>query len=152
MKTKTTIISIAATMIIAATACSHFPYDDSGDYGRNWRLVQVDTLSTGKTGDYAAKNVFWAIQGSIFEITEKLPTSPYRQRGIVFHYDKKPDSLILKEPRYNIRLEGDPQVEDIKVLQPFGVNEIPETLVVEKIGGDKMTLRSKLLRLRFKSF
>lgn len=149
---KTIIAPLATALLLAATACSHFTWDDTGDYGGNWYLTEVDSLSTGDRVDYAPKRVFWAIQGKILEVTDKSEGSGLKDRGIVFHYEQKKDSLLLWEPRYNVRENGDPEVDNVEALKPFGINSLRDSFYVEKINGDKMVLRGKLVRLRFKNF
>lgn len=149
---KLIIASFAIVLLMAVSACSHFPHDDSGDLGRHWMLTEVETLSTGETEDYRPKKIFWAVQGIILEVFDKTPNSSTRQRGIVFHYEHKDNTLRLSEPRYNIREEGDPKVEDVEVLKYYGINGLEEVFSVESLDGTKMVLRSEQLRLRFKSF
>ena len=140
-------------MLFAASACSHFTWDDTGDYGGQWYLTQIDTIGKSVSVDYTAEKVFWAIQGKILEVKQLKNKQPGEGKdGIVFHYEQKKDSLLLREPRYSLRMKGDPEVEDVTALKTYGINSLEDSFYVETISGSKMVLRNKLLRLHFKSF
>lgn len=148
---KITIASMMGTLFIATTACSHFKWDDTGDYGNFWMLEQLDSMSTGEQIDYRGRQIFWAIQGEILEITDKS-NGLYRSAGLLFEYTEMKDSLFLRHPRYSRRMEGDPDVTDVEVIKPYGVNQLENHFKVEKINGSHMVLRDDVVRLHFKSF
>ena len=49
-------------------------------------------------------------------------------------------------------MEGDQPIDDVGRLKPFGINALNETFAVEKLNGNRMVLRSELLRLHFQRY
>ena len=47
---------------------------------------------------------------------------------------------------------GDHPIDDPKLLAPYGINNLEEEFIKEKLDGGQMILRSKTLRLKFKRF
>ena len=47
---------------------------------------------------------------------------------------------------------GDHPIDDPTQLAPYGINNLEEEFVKEKLDGGQMILRSKTLRLKFKRF
>ena len=58
-------------------------------------------------------------------------------------------SLIYQDKGDN---GGDHPIDDPTLLAPYGINNLEEEFVKEKLNGSKMILRSKTLRLKFKRF
>ena len=61
----------------------------------------------------------------------------------------------LAPEEYEVKLgdkAGDHPIDDPKLLAPYGINNLEEEFVKEKLDGGQMILRSKTLRLKFKRF
>ena len=125
-------------------------WSKNGKLDGYWHLETVDTLSTGGSCDLRQERRFWLVQGTLFELY-----SPDIQGGqhYVSHFLHENDQLTIYKLYMDRREEGDPAVEDVELLRPYGINQIDgELFYVEKLTGGHMTLRSEILRLTFKKF
>lgn len=133
------------------TSCGLVELESSknGKLDGYWHLELVDTLSTGGQLDLRQELRFWAIQGTIFELY-----SPELEWGQYFvsHFTHENGTLTLHKIYFDRREEGDPPVENVDLLRPFGINQLEgEHFFVEELTGSKMTLRNDALRLTFKN-
>lgn len=141
----TNIIRIAAVFfILFALAACELEHSDNGDIDGYWHLESIDSLTTGGHQDVSEQLLFWAVQGNLLEVSDQNNT-------YLFSFTYESGTLTLKEPRYDSRSEGDPLVEDVSLLQRFGVNALEETFAVNT-DGNKMTLQSSVVRLNFRRF
>ncbi|MBR5440991.1 MAG: lipocalin-like domain-containing protein, partial [Prevotella sp.] len=87
-------------------------------------------------------------QGSIFQL---YCPELYDGQRFVSQFSHEDGQIILWKLLYDRREEGDPVVENVELLQPFGINQIEgSTFRVEELSGSKMTLSTETLRLSFK--
>ncbi|MBR5633854.1 MAG: lipocalin-like domain-containing protein [Prevotella sp.] len=132
------------------TACGLVELHSSknGDLDGFWHLETVDTLATGNSADLREELRFWMFQGGIFQC--QSPDFLNGQR-LVSQFSHEDGQIILWKLLYDRREEGDPVVENVELLQPFGINQIEgSTFRVEELSGSKMTLSTETLRLSFK--
>ena len=139
---------MAACMVMASCGLVEFETSDNGKLDGYWHLEKVDTLSSGGTADVSQQLIFWSVQGAML-ITYSPNISSAVQR-CVFHFSHENDTFSIIEPRIFDRVAGDPLVEDVAILAPFGINKLDESFKVEQLTGSKMTLVSENLRLFFK--
>ena len=139
-------IAIATLALGTLTACE-IESHDNGKIDGFWHLEHIDTLATGGTLDVSNEKLFWSVQVKLLEVSNKTTGSKF-----VFSFRQADGSLDLYDPLVADRREGDPVVEDVKVLAPYGINSLEETFAVEAIDGKKMILRSETLRLNLKKF
>ena len=146
--------AIGATMIAAMTSCT-IETSDNGNFDGFWHLEQVDTLATGNTLDMSGKRVFWGVQYKLISVydTDKEGTFGYYLR-----FTQTRDKIVTKSPYKNNWHQdngddgGDHPIDDPTLLAPYGINNLEEEFVKEKLNGGQMILRSKTLRLKFKRF
>ena len=120
---------------------------ENGNLDGYWHLVTVDTLSTGGTTDLRRERCFWTVQGTLFQLYS--PDWQDGQRYVsLFAYEN--NRLVLSDIRESDRMNGDPLVEDVDRIRPYGINSLQETFVVEELKGSRMVLCGDLLRLRFR--
>lgn len=112
-----------------------------------WHLVSIDTLATEGHLNLSSGRKMVAFQGNILEMQDADGGS-----RLMFRFVMKDNQLSLSDARYNDRTQGDPLVEYVEVLRPFGVNNLNETFKVEHLSGSKMTLVSSTLRLRYNKY
>lgn len=139
-------IAIATLALGTLTACE-IESHDNGKIDGFWHLERIDTLATGGTLDVSNEKLFWSVQVRLLEVSNRATGSKY-----IFSFRQADGSLYLYDPLVSDRREGDPVVEDVKVLAPYGINSLEETFAVEAIDGKKMILRSETLRLNLKKF
>ena len=134
---------VAAMLTI--TACGDFlERSENGDFDGNWHMEYADTLSTGGRLELKNEYVFWAVQG-------KLMTFSGATKGAyVCEFTLAGDSLVLGEMHSHDRSHGDPLLNNVEQMAPYGISELSEHFKVEQLKSGKMVLRSKKLRLGFK--
>lgn len=136
--------ALALTVIIA-TSCE-IETSDNGNLDGLWYLEAADTLSNYRSTDFQGKEVMWAFQKDLMNARYNSDA----RGGYLMRFNHRADSLILSEPYMNSREQGDPQVTDPAVLAPFGINGLTDRYLVEHLSGSRMTLKSKILRLKFR--
>ena len=155
MATKGLLKTIIATLAIVSLASCEIETSDNGDFDSFWHLERVDTLATGGTCDLSKKRVFWGVQYKLISVydTDKEGTFGYYLR-----FTQTRDKIVTKSPYKNNWHQdngedgGDIPVDDPTQLAPYGINNLEEEFVKEKLNGGQMILRSKTLRLKFKRF
>ncbi len=132
------------------TACGLVELHSSknGDLDGFWHLETVDSLATGNTCDLREERRFWMFQGTIFQLY--CPEVMGGQR-FVGQFSHENGTLTLWKVLYDIREEGDPVVESVDIIRPFGINQIENVVFrVDELSGNKMTLSNEMLKLSFK--
>ena len=155
MATKGLLNTIIATLAIVSLASCEIETSDNGDFDGFRHLERVDTLATGGTCDLSKKRVFWGVQYKLISVydTDKEGTFGYYLR-----FTQTRDKIVTKSPYKNNWHQdngedgGDIPVDDPTQLAPYGINNLEEEFVKEKLNGGQMILRSKTLRLKFKRF
>ena len=155
MATKGLLKTIIATLAIVSLASCEIETSDNGDFDGFWHLERVDTLASGGTCDLSKKRVFWGVQYKLISVydTDKEGTFGYSLR-----FTQTRVKIVTKSPYKNNWHQdkgdngGDHPIDDPTLLAPYGINNLEEEFVKEKLNGSKMILRSKTLRLKFKRF
>ena len=133
---------------IGLTACSDVEFSDNGDLDGFWLLSRVDTIQTGKSGDYRTLGLTWAFQGKILEVRDVRK----EHQDIILSFSHQGDLLKTFSPYLVYREEGDWQIDDTDYLKPYGISRLEENYKVLKLNHSEMTLESDLLRLHFKKY
>ncbi len=134
-------------MLMTLSSCSWFHGDNSGKLGGYWHLTRIDTLETGGYEDMPQTPIFYSVQGEILEVRNVDANLLY-----IFRYKHVSNTLSLFDARRSWREQGDPVVEDVEELRPFGINKLEESFVIETLDGNHMVLRSDMLKLYFDKF
>lgn len=120
---------------------------DNGRLDGLWHLTRIDTLETGRGVDMAEDRKYLAVQGSILEVHDADEGERY-----IFRFSHADGKLALSDARRNDRRHGDPEVADVAVLTPYGINRLSETFKVENLTGSRLVLVSSTLRLIYRKF
>lgn len=120
---------------------------DNGRLDGLWHLTRIDTLGTGRGVDMAEDRKYLAVQGSILEVHDADEGERY-----MFRFSHADGKLALSDARRNDRRHGDPEVTDVAVLTPYGINRLSETFKVENLTGSRLVLVSSTLRLIYRKF
>ncbi len=151
---KRIIISMGFVVLTCITAISlnscglvDFDHSENGKLDGYWHLVTVDSLTNGVSTDLGEKRYFWAIQATLLELYSPDWLGGQRFVSRISYQDNR---LTIIELRNDKREEGDPVIENVDKVSPFGVNNVTETFQVEELLGRSMTLSTTELRLRFK--
>ena len=114
-----------------------------------WHLERVDTIATGGVCDMSKEFVYWSVQSMFVEVSER---SKVNNDKYFFSFSHRDGKLSLFDARLSDRSNGDPEVEDPIILQPYGISKLNETFEVMQLTGSKMQLKSESLLLVFRKF
>ena len=114
----------------------------------NWHLEQIDTLATGGSLDVREARIFWGIQANLVQ----LRSNTEYENIFILRFNMNDDTLLLYEPHFSDRETHDPEVTNTMFLNHFGINELQESFLIEKLSTSKMILKSAKLRLYFEKF
>ena len=135
-----------ATMILASCELEQ---SDNGKLDGFWLLSSVDTLSTGHTADVSAEELTWSFQGRLLQL-RKATLLYYKFPNYILRFESTSNSLTLSNPIYNDRDEGDPDVEDIEELRPFGINDFEEHFTIVTLTNSRLVLKNDRLQLKLR--
>lgn len=144
----TSLSALFCLWLVTACGLVELHSSKNGDLDGFWHLETIDSLATGNTCDLREEHRFWMFQGTIFQLY--CPEVMEGQRFVgQFSYEN--GTLTLWKVLYDIREEGDPVVESVDIIRPFGINQIENVVFrVDELSGSKMTLSNEMLRLSFK--
>lgn len=137
-------VVFAFAALLAACTIEH---SENGRLDGFWHLERIDTIATGRVGDYSNRLLYWAVQGTL------LQTSDFDVSSLplfVMHFEHGDGKLRVYDVHHNDRPNGDPEIDDLNDLRPCGINATDETFHVEQLTGSTMILRGDMLRLYFK--
>ena len=132
-------------LFMCVTSCS-IETDGAGGLEGYWHLVKVDTVETGRSTDLSEHLLFWSLQVHMMEGVDRQGVYP----SILFRFEKNENLLRLYEPHLHDPAAGDPIIDDLSKLTPFGINDKEETFTIEQSSGSRMTLYNGILRLYFR--
>lgn len=146
--------TILATIALTTLASCEIETSDNGDFDGFWHLERVDTLATGGTLDLSKKRVFWGVQYKLISVYDIDKEGTF---GYYLRFKQTSDQIVTHTPYKNnwhqdVENGGDHPIDDPTQLTPYGINNLEEEFVKEKLDGGQMILRSKTLRLKFKRF
>ena len=147
--------TILAAFALVALASCEIETSDNGDFDGFWHLERVDTLATGGTTDLSKKRVFWGVQYKLISVYDIDKEGTF---GYYLRFKQTRDQIVTYSPYKNNWHQdngddgGDHPIDDPTLLAPYGINNLEEEFVKEKLNGGQMILRSKTLRLKFKRF
>lgn len=143
-------ILLAITALLSLTACE-IESHSNGKLDGFWHLERVDTIATGGIADMSSDLIFWAVQSKLVEMGNRAANATDANKYI-FRFSHAGGKLSLSEGRLSNRIYGDPLLEDVAPLRPFGISQLNEVFDVDALTGSKMILRSATLRLTFRKF
>lgn len=141
-------IVTAACSLVASCGLVDFETSGNGNLDGYWHLTSVDSLATQHTRDMHEERIFWSVQGKLL-ITYSPDITGTPQR-IVCHFTRENKQLTIIEPRIFDRVEGDPLVEDVELLRPFGINKLNERFSITTLTSNHLTIENDSLRLNFR--
>ena len=114
-----------------------------------WKLSAVDTLATGGTTDLTDASIFWSFQKNLLTMRDNNDSS---NKEYVFRFTHTDNTLTVSDGQLYNRSSGNTTVEDMSVLNPFGIHHQPENFKIEHLTHRRLYLSNNDLRLIFKKF
>ena len=136
-----------ALVLAACLSACTIEHSENGSLDGFWHLQRIDTIATGASDDYSERLLYWAVQGTLLQ-TSDFEIDPLP--AFVMHFEHANAQLRVYDIYHNDRPNGDPEVDNLDDLRPYGINAIEETFQIEQLTGSNLVLRSELLRLYFK--
>lgn len=143
-----TLIATAACTLMASCGLVDIESSGNGHLDGYWHLTSVDSLNTKTTRDMHDERVFWAVQGSL--LTAYSPDFTGTPQRIVCQFTRENKQLTIINPRIFDRAGGDPPVENVDVLRPFGINKLDERFTITTLTSNHLTITTDSLRLNFR--
>ena len=148
--------TIAAILTTALTLAScELETSDNGKFDGFWHLERVDTLATGGSLNLQQKRIFLVVQAKLISARD---IDKGQNHGYYLRFRQTADSLVTRTPyKDNWHQDkgedgGDLPIVDPALLAPYGINNLEEPFLKERLNGSSMVLKSKTLRLYFKRF
>ncbi|MBR5657005.1 MAG: lipocalin-like domain-containing protein [Prevotella sp.] len=143
-----TLMAIATCMVVTSCGWVEFETSGNGHLDGYWHMTSVDSLDSGVTRDMHEERVFWSVQGSLLIVySPDFTNTPQR---IVCQFTRENKQLTIIEPHIFDRAGGDPLVEDIEQLRPFGINKLDERFKITTLTSNHLTIETEALRLNFR--
>lgn len=144
------IIGFLLFFLFLLTACT-LERSANGDLDGYWHLVEADTLGIGDgqehVCDFSQHLVFWAFQNRLM-MTVDQGDGAYAT--LLYRFAHTGDSLIVSEPRFDDREQGDSLCRDTTLLRHYGIQNLREAFYIQALSSARMELRSKDLLLKFR--
>lgn len=136
--------------LMASCGLVELEHSENGKLDGYWHMVKVDTLNTGGSLDLRQERFFWIVQGTVFQVYSPDLSDGNGQR-YVSHFTCEGNQLTLGRIYFDQRADGDPEVEDVGLLQPFGINQLQGAVFkIEELSGSSLLLADDNYRLTFK--
>jgi len=114
-----------------------------------WQVVVKENLTTGETVDMRDYSATWSVQGNLLMM---------RMNGsseLIWRFSLKDDVLVLSDPYISARYSEahtDFKLDDVSVVEPYGLSALEEYLKVITLNSDDMILESSTSRLVFRKY
>lgn len=155
--TKLFVTTVVAALLMSLASCE-IETSDNGELDGFWHLERIDSLENGKTVDCSNQLIFWGVQLRLIEAKDMGNNSI---NHLYLRFEQTSDCLYINKVYENHWHEDNPNAEvggDVPVevandeTRHYGINNIPEGFLKERLDGSKMVLKSKMLRLTFRRF
>ena len=137
MKILSRIIIFALLSVLCA--CDKFHTSHNGALDGFWQLTEMTVWENGEQQgptDMRESGIYWGVQGDLLRIG-----STY------FDFEFTGHNLRIWNP-----FRGDSYVEDATELKRYGLYSLEEIFTVEQLTGSEMTLKTELVKLRFRKY
>jgi hypothetical protein len=149
---KRLIYTLTLIYVIFGFSSCELETSDNGGLDGNWQLLSIDTLNTGGTNNMKDKQIFYAVQFHLINIYARNVNNEYITPESFFHFSQTCDSLILYSTDITQNDTYAHKDSFLTGLRPLGINSLEEHFKIETLNSKSMVLKSKELRLHFRSF
>lgn len=138
--------------VICMFSACEMHHSDNGRLDGFWQLASVDTIG-GHSADMRQNRVFWCIQGDMLQIRYMDGILyDYGQGVVSFQFELTDKTLTVLNPIVCDRIYSDSILTDLKIVNPYGINNLKESFQILRLDGSAMTLESAKLRLYFQRY
>lgn len=141
-------VLLAVSLCMMLSSCK-LHTSHNGKLDGLWQVMVKENLTTGETVDMRDYSATWSVQGDLLMM--RMNGSP----ELIWRFNHKDDVLVLSDPYLSARFgeQGtDVKLEDVSVVEPYGLSALEEYLKVIKLDSDDMILESSTSRLVFRKY
>lgn len=141
------LLLIGLLSVIGLVSCE-FETLDNGRLDGYWQMARIDTLRGGGR-DVVKARLFWSVQGNLLQtsdLTYRLPTCLFRFARV------GDEELRVYDPHVLDRQQGDRPITDTTLLCPYGIQQLEERFIIERLDHDHLQLCGPTLRLTFNRY
>ena len=146
MKRNNIYIIILSVLFLSVLAGCKLENSHNGKLDGYWKLRTIDHLLTDETVDLSEESIFWAVQKDLLVVRNNSGEE------FVFHFSKTDKELIVHDAHKSDKNNGDPKLEDLSVLEKYGIFSDPMTYKIDHLTSRVMVLSTDEIRLTFKKF
>lgn len=117
----------------------------AGDLAGMWKCVYIE--KGAQSVELKDKKVFWSFQGRLLLLEDKTGAHSW----ILYHFNKKGNTLELREPYRYDRENGDELLTTPSLLSFYGIDTLAITFTIQQ-SENTMALVSNNVTLHFKRF
>lgn len=143
-------ILILPLLLVALSACES---SDNGDLDGMWHITRIDSIGNGTSADIRKELKFWSFQDKLMQLFYYERDWEYKEI-LMTRFENSEGKMILSTPFIYNRLDGDIflSADSFYLLQPYGINSMPDTFEVEHLDRKKMQLSDDVVRLYFEKY
>ena len=146
MKRNNIYIIVLSVLFLSVLAGCKLENSHNGKLDGYWKLRTIDHLLTDETVDLSEKSIFWAVQKDLLVVRNNAGEE------FVFHFSKTAEELMVHDAHKSDKNNGDPKLEDLSVLEKYGIFSDPMTYKIDHLTSRVMVLSTDEIRLTFKKF
>ena len=117
----------------------------AGDLAGMWHCVYIDKGAASV--ELKDQKVYWSFQGKLLLLEDKTGAHSW----ILYHFNKKGNTLELREPYRYDRENGDEPLTEPSLLAFYGIDDMAVTFRIQQ-SENTMALVSNKVTLHFKKF
>ena len=117
----------------------------AGDLAGMWHCVYIEKGAASV--ELKDQKVYWSFQGNLLLLEDKTGVHSW----ILYHFNKKGNTLELREPYRYDRENGDEPLTEPSLLAFYGIDDMAVTFTIQQ-SENTMALVSNKVTLHFKKF
>lgn len=117
----------------------------AGELAGMWHCVYIDKGAASV--ELKDQKVYWSFQGKLLLLEDKTGAHSW----ILYHFNKKGNTLELREPYRYDRENGDEPLTEPSLLAFYGIDDMAVTFTIQQ-SENTMALVSNKVTLHFKKF
>ena len=117
----------------------------AGDLAGMWHCVYIEKGAASV--ELKDQKVYWSFQGKLLLLEDKTGVHSW----ILYHFNKKGNTLELREPYRYDRENGDEPLTEPSLLAFYGIDDMAVTFTIQQ-SENTMALVSNKVTLHFKKF
>ncbi len=125
----------------------------NGDLDGFWYMTRMDSIQIGKSVDMHKERKSWSFQHNLMQVYSHNDRYEFKHT-IMARFNHAGNRLIVSDPFIYDRMHGDIELtqDSIYRLTPYGINNVPDTFIIETLSDSKMQISDDVIRLYFDKY